>query len=523
MRLQGPIAQKKGSLMKNLIISTIFVSFLGLMGSAPVSADDTLTYDTAWTFVYDGGKFTTGLKTAVTDKFYDVKALQDGGYACVGQSSLVDSNSGGDLFLLKLSAEGEMLWKKLYRNAMDGGCAHSIAISKNESFLVGGNRGAAPYLISTDSIGNLKWSTWYYDSTKDENKLSRGVTINCLRESTRGTIVCAAGDVYPDNGGLPFKNYAAFLEFDSTGKYIRSREWDAVAGYNMGGFDIEETDGGKYLLSGNQAVLYLDSVGKPDWQATFSYQLTGVGSEVANICRAKVLRGNNPMVAGQVYEGNCWTYYQKLYYDAWWSPISYIDGSYKTWDTAGAEQGDDILYDFTQLNSGNLVFVGSKGYQNILGGLYTGVWVFVTDSSGKKMLWESLVQGPLDGCQPLSVCATSDSGFITVGRIGHNAFAARFVPKIVTVVSKPLVSPEKPKLIRGAVIGTKVVFTGFKAGASPVALAVYNAAGKTVANSIKLKILNGSIAWDCSNVAKGVYYYSMHFKGGVARGKVSIN
>jgi hypothetical protein len=67
------------------------------------------------------------------------------------------------------------------------------------------------------------------------------------------------------------------------------------------------------------------------------------------------------------------------------------------------------------------------------------------------------------------------------------------------------------------------VFTGFTPGASPVKLTVYNAIGKTVANSISLKMLDGSIEWDCSNVANGIYYYSMHFKSGVARGKVSIN
>ena len=151
-----------------------------------------------------------------------------------------------------------------------------------------------------------------------------------------------------------------------------------------GGFDIEETQGGNYLLAGNEAVFYLDSVGRPQWQTKYTFQLTGVGSEVNNINRAKVLRDNTPLVMGQAYEGNCWTKYQKLYYDAWWSPIGYESGLNTNWDTAGFSGGDDYMYDFTQLNNGNLVFVGNKSWGNGA----TPVWVIVTDSLGKKSFFE---------------------------------------------------------------------------------------------------------------------------------------
>lgn len=144
--------------------------------------------------------------------------------------------------------------------------------------------------------------------------------------------------------------------------------------------------------------------------------LDGVGSMVNNVSRAKMLRNGSLMVAGQAYEGNCWKKYQRLEYDAWWSPISYAYGLNETWDTAGVQGASDKILDFTQLENGNIVFVGKKADYTI-----GGIWAFVTDSTGKKILWERQFGIPYfheDGRapMPLSVCATSDNGFTVVGK-----------------------------------------------------------------------------------------------------------
>ena len=120
------------------------------------------------------------------------------------------------------------------------------------------------------------------------------------------------------------------------------------------------------------------------------------------------------MVAGQAYEGHCWINYKSLHYDAWWSPISYAYGANHTWDTAGIKGQSDIIYDFTLLIDGRLVFTGDNG---------KGVWAIVADSTGKKFLWQGNSKLPgvdanghvLTTLRPLSVCATSDSGFTIVG------------------------------------------------------------------------------------------------------------
>ena len=237
---------------------TALCSLLCLASSTAATTpgfDTLVNYDTAWTFVYDGGKQTTG--AAINDNFYDVKVFPDGSSICVGQTA--DSMNARGIFLVNLNPSGKLEWKKRY-NRSGGG--NSIVIAKNGDFIIGGTRGTSPLVLRTDTSGNMKWQTWLYDSvTSNPKPLSRSATINYLRESSRGTIVCAAGDPYPYNGGSPLQDYAAYLEFDSLGELINYSEWSNITGYEMGGFSIEETKGGNLLLAGNQAVFYLDSLG----------------------------------------------------------------------------------------------------------------------------------------------------------------------------------------------------------------------------------------------------------------------
>jgi hypothetical protein len=130
-----------------------------------------LNYDTAWTYVYDGGKLPDS--TAIYDELYDIKVLPDGGYVCVGSS--VDSLERGVVLLMKLDVTGNMVWKKLHRGLTGSQYyGHSVIIANNTDFIIGGKRGAAPWIFRTDTLGNIKWATWYYDSTRDQLLLSRG-------------------------------------------------------------------------------------------------------------------------------------------------------------------------------------------------------------------------------------------------------------------------------------------------------------------------------------------------------------
>jgi hypothetical protein len=415
---------------------------LAVVLSLAFAASAQLNYDTAWTYVYDGGTYKDIFNRTyiIDDYFRDVKTLPDGSSICVGQTR--DSTGLTNVLLMKLDASGTMMWKKLYRYQQGGG-GFSVVIAKNGDFIIGGVRYNDPLIIRTDTLGNIKWSSWYYDSINDQHLLVSTAIINAVRENRRGGIVCAVGDEYPDNGGSALNNYATYLELDSAGQFVMMRQWNNSPVCNIGGFDIEEAQTGQYFLSGNEGVYTLDSNGGRQSAGSYSFYLTGVGTVTNRVTRVKILRSGTPLVAGMAYEGNCWTNYNTLYYDAWWSPIS--GGTRASWDTAGIQGANDYLYDFTQLVNGNLVFVGKNGNTTV-----GGVWVFVTDSTGRNLLWQKQFLIPYrsaDGRtpRPLSVCATSDTGFTVVGDYqcvdslgAKNAFAAHFVMR---TAAPTLVSP----------------------------------------------------------------------------------
>ncbi len=74
-------------------------------------AADTANYDTAWTYVYDGGRTSNG--TSSIDQFFDVKILPNGDAICVGESQ--DSVLLPNILILKISPAGVVKQKKLLK------------------------------------------------------------------------------------------------------------------------------------------------------------------------------------------------------------------------------------------------------------------------------------------------------------------------------------------------------------------------------------------------------------------------
>ena len=456
--------------------------------------------------MYDGGTNKNGL--AINDKFNDIKCLTNG--VCVGQSGDT-SSTVAQIICLKLDGSGKLLMKKLYSH-QENQYGYSLAIKKNGDFIIGGNRVGGPLLMQTDSLGNIKWSTWFYDSVAYKLRLQNSATINSLRETSRGTIICAAGDPYPNNNGQVLNNYAAILEFDSLGHspYIPGEdsyvsEFKDDVGYNIGGFYIDETKGKNFVLSGNQSVYYTDSLGNPQWKKNYTFMLTGVGSETNNISRAKVLRDNNLIVAGQAYEGNCWTTYKHLYYDAWWSSADYGSGSNRNWDTAGKQGADDYIRDFTQLDNGNLVFAGIKGGANG----NSPLWVFVTDSTGKRLLWEKQFLNASTKnvtMYPMSVAASPDGGFTVVGygnfgTDANDAFAQHFVYKpISAVISHSNSLLKASSSFNARLVGSRLIVSNIMKNI-PATVSLFDVSGKLIATQTGRE----KISFDITKMAKGIY------------------
>lgn len=487
-------------------------STLSVAKSTKASVLNTANYDTAWTFLYSGGRASNG--QVIDDNFHDVKILPNGEAICVGGTR--DSTFTGSILLIKLSASGQLTSKRIFKR----GNAASILIASNGDYLVGGSKISNPYLLRLDSQFNIKWSSWYYDSTRQSSILSEGAAINALIETKSGRIISAAGDVFPEKT----LNYAAYLAFDSLGIVQGAHEWLNTTGYDIAGWSIAVSESGGFLMGGKQALFYLDTLGLNKFEIDYTFNLAGVGTETSNISRIHQLRDGTVMVAGQTYEDDCWTRYQSFYFDAWWTPLS-AGGDASRRYINGVSGENEKVYDFTQLENGNIVFVGyGKG----------GIWSFVTDSTGKDILWEKNVLIPYKtsrgaALEPLSVAATPDSGFTVVGRLlltdslgGQDAFAAHFVSKPVTTTRRPSSVPS----LRNAKMNQNWVFTFDARQDSDAELRLYTVQGKSAGRFSQHMAKaggQGAIKVDASLLKAGMYLWQLRVGTETTRGLVTLS
>jgi hypothetical protein len=151
---------------------TAFLIRIVVLTASLFSSAFAFGYDTAWTFIYDGPKYADG--SSINDILYDVKCLPNGVSVCVGASA--DTINSLQTLLIKIDPNGKLLQKKLFvtNNPVDVQYnleyAQSLFIAKNDDFIIGGQRGFAPWVMRIDSTGNIRWTNWYYDSTKGPDK-----------------------------------------------------------------------------------------------------------------------------------------------------------------------------------------------------------------------------------------------------------------------------------------------------------------------------------------------------------------
>ncbi len=193
------------------------------------------------------------------DLISSIQPNEDGGYVVCGTTN--SSGAGGsDLWVLKLDAEGNVLWQKTYggsgndegrtiRTAPDGGY---IVAGKTTSFGAGG---ADLWVLKLDENGTVMWQKTYGDSDY-EGFSSMDVT------SDGGCVIA---------GGYSERWDAWVLKLDASGNV----EWQRTYGRHIEGDDanaIQQTSDGGYIVGGtvwtsrsihnDLWVLKLDSEGK---------------------------------------------------------------------------------------------------------------------------------------------------------------------------------------------------------------------------------------------------------------------
>jgi hypothetical protein len=202
-----------------------------------------------------------------TDRLFDVKAVEDG-YLLAGYSS-PDADSAWDGWVLKIDADGEVVWEETYGGDGPSGF-WSLAKSGDTVYAGGWQKGssAEAWLVELESDGSQAWSETY-----DTLKSNADEYVNSIFVADDGDLLLT-GTVEPSTYD---PSDAWVLNVDSEGEV----NWDA----EYGGTDADRihdaaaTNDGGFLLSGRTAsqgdgeedgwLLKINGSGEEQWERTY--------------------------------------------------------------------------------------------------------------------------------------------------------------------------------------------------------------------------------------------------------------
>ena len=213
------------------------------------------------------------------DTAYSACATSDGAIAIAGLTTSAGAG-GEDVLIAKISAEGQVIWKRTY-GADDSDAAFSLCEASNGDLLVTGithtseTEFSAVYLLRLDQEGEEVWST-YYDGALHE----RG---HSVVEKEDGTVLVAGG-----SSSLRRQNYDMILASFSQEGDLQDVQACAVGVYDIAE-DVILTESGDAVVVGfgddgnsagdpNQVLISrVDAEGKVLWnqrcgkRASFDY------------------------------------------------------------------------------------------------------------------------------------------------------------------------------------------------------------------------------------------------------------
>ncbi|MEO0205355.1 MAG: hypothetical protein ABIL22_01620, partial [candidate division WOR-3 bacterium] len=212
------------------------------------------------------------------DYGYSVRTMNDGGFIIAGMTkSFGDEN--GDLYLIKVDAQGNLVWQKNYGGAY-ADYGYDLTISPDGYAITGmtGSSGAGSgdvWLLKTNFNGDTVWT-----------KTFGGIDLECGNSiqlcNDNGYIITgytyslgANGDVY-------------LVKTDANGEVLWTRNYGGN-GQDMGNMVKETADNGYVVVggNGNVYVLKIDNSGNRVWEKTYGTNYTDNGYAIEQLSDGK--------------------------------------------------------------------------------------------------------------------------------------------------------------------------------------------------------------------------------------------
>ncbi len=204
----------------------------------------------------------------VSDVANDIWETTDGGYIVVGTTDYIGLHNDvtpGDIWVLKLSRDGEIEWHNIYRRGDGDDTATAVQQTRDGGYIVTGYVGYKFFVLKLKNKGEVEWWKSY-----EEGNMSFARAIQQTRDG--GYIVTG----YVDNlGGGGSNIWVLKLSADGSVEWQKAYSRDVPESegiHNEHAYAIQQTRDGGYIVAGDDGsslwLLKLSENGTVEWWRT---------------------------------------------------------------------------------------------------------------------------------------------------------------------------------------------------------------------------------------------------------------
>jgi len=428
------------------LIPLIFITFLACKSDddASIITDDIppseFTGEIEWAKTFGGSR---------EDDALSIVETPDGGYAIAGftlsnDGDIVDKTStDADIWLLKLNADGEILWSKTYGgslddratkliNTNDGGFAISGFTRSNDGDITINNGFYDYWLLKLDASGNIIWEKTYGFNGNDQGQsviqtTDGGYFLTGFLDFD-GRQVTGQPEIEKSGNRHGVGEFWG-IKTDASG----NEQWDQYYGgtSNDRSYDVVQTEDGGFLMVGNTEsedfditnpkgsydfwAVRIDNQGNLLWQKNYG------GSSIEIAYAISKTTDGNYLIIGDTRSSDQDVTNHKGNADAWLLKIN--DSGDLLWQNTMGGTQFDTGRSATEMPDGNLlVFGSSRSADQDVNTNYgqSDFWMVIADPSGNIIFEKNYGGSELDFGNAALISSTGN--IILAGSTESNDF-----------------------------------------------------------------------------------------------------
>jgi gliding motility-associated-like protein len=306
---------------------------------------------------------------------HSIQVTKDGGFIIAGQTN--ERNLSNDVWIVKISAIGELQWEKIYGSYGDEGAQSIIQTTDGGYVFVGSSSGKYNggdveegfgsydgWMGKLDNNGNLLWQKVLGGSSGD--------VFTSIKQTKEGGFILAGssssagGDFAGNHGNTDYwivkLTSAGNLEWQKLlGGWFEDHAWD-IEITTEGGFIVAGAANGKSGdISGNKGwldewIVKLSSTGVIEWDKNFGGGFDDTATDIL------LTPDGGYVVAGRAgsTDGNLTAHHGTIYFDDYW--VTKLDGAGNLeWQKSMGGTGEDWAYGITLASDEGYVVAGHNG------------------------------------------------------------------------------------------------------------------------------------------------------------------